>query len=104
MSLLVYSSFGFRKISSTGPCSTTRPSFITATLWHSRLARFRSWVMKSMAFFWVSLILRSSSMIWFCMVTSRAVVGSSATISSGSRITAMAIITRWRMPPESWWG
>ena len=35
------------------------------------------------------------------MVTSSAVVGSSAMISSGSHISAIAIITRWRNPPDS---
>ena len=38
------------------------------------------------------------------MVTSRAVVGSSAMSSLGLQAKAMAIITRWRMPPESWNG
>ncbi len=38
------------------------------------------------------------------IVTSRAVVGSSATSTFGPQATAMAIITRWRMPPDSWWG
>ena len=38
------------------------------------------------------------------MVTSSAVVGSSAISSFGSQASAMAIITRWRMPPESSWG
>ena len=38
------------------------------------------------------------------MVTSSAVVGSSAISSSGSQASAMAIITRWRMPPDSWCG
>jgi hypothetical protein len=33
--------------------------------------------------------------------TSRAVVGSSAMISSGSCSKAMAMATRWRMPPEN---
>ena len=36
-----------------------------------------------------------------CTVTSSAVVGSSAISMSGCRPSAMAIITRWRMPPES---
>ncbi|OPX24166.1 MAG: hypothetical protein B1H04_02635 [Planctomycetales bacterium 4484_123] len=44
----------------------------------------------------------SSSRICAWMVTSRAVVGSSAMSSSGSQDRAMAIIARWRMPPESW--
>ena len=38
------------------------------------------------------------------MVTSRAVVGSSAMRRLGLHDSAMAIITRWRMPPESWCG
>ena len=38
------------------------------------------------------------------MVTSRAVVGSSAMSSFGSQASAMAIITRWRSPPDSSWG
>ena len=35
------------------------------------------------------------------MVTSSAVVGSSAISSAGRQISAMAIIARWRRPPES---
>ena len=35
------------------------------------------------------------------MVTSNAVVGSSAISSEGSFANAIAIITRWRCPPES---
>ena len=38
------------------------------------------------------------------MVTSNAVVGSSAINSSGLHANAMAIMTRWRMPPENWCG
>ncbi len=38
------------------------------------------------------------------MVTSSAVVGSSAMISLGLQASAIAIITRWRMPPENWCG
>ena len=38
------------------------------------------------------------------MVTSSAVVGSSAISSFGRQAIAMAIITRWLMPPESWCG
>ena len=39
--------------------------------------------------------------IWACTVTSRAVVGSSAKSSFGPQASAMAIVTRWRMPPDS---
>ena len=35
------------------------------------------------------------------IVTSSAVVGSSAINSAGRHESAIAIITRWRMPPES---
>ena len=38
------------------------------------------------------------------MVTSSAVVGSSAMMRSGSHMSAIAIITRCRSPPESWCG
>ena len=38
------------------------------------------------------------------MVTSSAVVGSSAMITSGLLMRAIAIATRWRMPPENWCG
>ena len=38
------------------------------------------------------------------MVTSRAVVGSSAMSSLGRQAKAMAIMTLWRMPPDSSWG
>ena len=44
------------------------------------------------------------SRIRACVVTSSAVVGSSATKSAGSSANAIAIITRWRCPPESWCG
>ena len=44
------------------------------------------------------------SRIWAWIVTSRAVVGSSAIMSAGWQASAMAIIARWRMPPESWCG
>ena len=43
-------------------------------------------------------------MIWACTVTSRAVVGSSAMRTAGSRAMAIAIMMRWRMPPENWCG
>ena len=47
-------------------------------------------------------ILRRRSKIRAWVVTSRAVVGSSAISSAGSQLIASAIITRWLMPPESW--
>ena len=46
----------------------------------------------------------SSAMICACTVTSSAVVGSSAMRTAGSRAMAIAIMMRWRMPPENWCG
>ena len=42
-----------------------------------------------------------SSRICAWMVTSSAVVGSSAMMSLGLQARPIAIITRWRMPPEN---
>ena len=47
---------------------------------------------------------RTISRICAWIVTSSAVVGSSAISSFGSQESAIAIITRWRMPPENWCG
>ena len=44
---------------------------------------------------------RISVMIRAWIVTSRAVVGSSATTNAGFDANAIAINTRWHMPPES---
>ena len=60
--------------------------------------------MKSMLIRCLSLSRASSSRIWRWMVTSSAVVGSSAISSLGSQASAMAIITRCCWPPESWCG
>ena len=46
----------------------------------------------------------SRSRICFWIVTSSAVVGSSAISRRGSQAMAMAIITRWHWPPDIWWG
>ncbi|MGC3983610.1 MAG: hypothetical protein QM777_02145 [Pseudorhodoferax sp.] len=46
----------------------------------------------------------SRSRICFWIVTSRAVVGSSAISRSGPQASAMAIMMRWRWPPENWCG
>ena len=87
-----------------GPRSTTRPAYITAMRSVRPATTPRSWVMRIMPIdrsrFWVS----SRSRICFWMVTSSAVVGSSATSRWGPQARAMAIVTRWRMPPDSWCG
>ena len=63
-----------------------------------------SWVMKRIAVPLSRCSSRSRSKICACTVTSSAVVGSSAIRMSGRQASAIAIITRWRMPPESWCG
>jgi hypothetical protein len=45
-----------------------------------------------------------SSRICFWIVTSSAVVGSSAMSSFGSQASAIAIMTRCRIPPDNWCG
>src|SRR4051794_4790774 len=64
----------------------------------------RSWVMSTIAAPIRRLRSRIRSRICAWMVTSSAVVGSSAMSSFGLQASAIAIITRWRMPPESWCG
>ena len=77
---------------------------MTATSSATSATTPRSCVMRMIAVLYSCCSSASSSMIWACTVTSRAVVGSSAMSSAGPLISAMAIITRWRMPPESWCG
>ena len=58
-------------------------------------------MMPTFVSFWM---LRSSAMICTWIVTSSAVVGSSAISSRGEQAIAIAVTTRWRMPPENWCG
>ena len=64
----------------------------------------RSWVTRIIAMNRSRCCAWSRSRICACTVTSSAVVGSSAKSSFGPHASAIAIITRWRMPPESWCG
>ncbi len=104
ISFCVYSCCGLRSTSSRVPCSTTRPWRITTTRSAMSATTPKSWVMnstpmrRSACSFWIR------SRIWRCVVTSSAVVGSSASSSRGLFSSAIAIITRWRWPPESWNG
>ena len=63
-----------------------------------------AWVISMIAMPNSSFISCISSRICAWMVTSSAVVGSSAIRSLGWQDSAMAIMTRWRMPPENWCG
>ena len=87
-----------------GPPSILAPAYITTTRSATSATTPRSWVMRISPIpdsAWSS---SSSSMICACTVTSRAVVGSSAMSTSGSRASAMAIMIRCRIPPENSWG
>ena len=99
-----YGLAGARSTSRAGPSSTICPAYITAIRSAVSATMPRSWVISISAVprSLVARRRRSSTCAW--IVTSRAVVGSSAMISSGSPASAMAIIARWRMPPESWCG
>src|SRR5947209_1209649 len=100
----VYGCRGAPKIVPTGPASTTRPAYITATRSHIFATMPRLWVTKIIARRWRSCRSVSSRRYWAWMVRSRLVVGSSAIKSRGGAAMAMAPTTRWRMPPESWCG
>ena len=69
-------------------CDTTPMSCVISTIdeSYSRMSRF------------------ISARICAWIVTSSAVVGSSAISSDGLHESAIAIITRCRMPPENWCG
>ncbi len=80
------------------------PPYMTITLVHRLDITPRSCVINMTEVLNSFFIWAISSRIWACMVTSSAVVGSSAIRSSGLQHMAMAIITLWRIPPESSWG
>ena len=96
----VYGCAGRWKMSSAVPSSTTRPMYITLTRSQKPATTARSWVISSTARSIDSRSDCSSSMICAWIVTSRAVVGSSAMTSAGRHARAMAIITRCSWPPD----
>ena len=80
--------------------SMISPAYMTATLSHISATTPRSCVMSTMAVPVSRWSRRIRSRICAWIVTSSAVVGSSAMSSSGSHASAMAIITRCAMPPD----
>ncbi len=97
----VYGCSDRRKSTSEGADSTISPAYMIAMRSLNSTSSERSCVMKSTAKPSRFLSVSSSCRISRCTTTSSAVVGSSITISSGSSASAIAITTRWRMPPES---
>ena len=101
---MVYGWAGWSNSSSTGACSIIWPAYMTSTRSAICATSPMSWVISSTDMPSSSFSSRISSIICAWIVTSSAVVGSSATRREGLQDRAMAIITRWRMPPESRWG
>ena len=93
-----------RKAAATSQYSTTCPAYMTATRSAVSATTPRSWVMSRTAMPSSACRRLSSSRICAWMVTSSAVVGSSAMRIAGRQASAMAIITRWRIPPDIWCG
>ena len=87
-----------------GAVSTNVPAYMTFTRSQCPATTPRSCVirMSAVSCFTTSSCRRSRICAW--MVTSSAVVGSSAIRSLGSQASAIAIMARWRMPPENWCG
>ena len=86
------------------PSSATWPAYITSTRSEKCPTSEMSCVTNSVANpsrSWSSLIWRISDR-W--ATTSSAEVGSSMMTRSGVNSSAMAIMHRWRIPPESWCG
>src|SRR6266511_1515819 len=81
--------------------STTLPAYMTTTRSASSAIRPRSCVIRIVAAWVSSCAFFSTSRICAWIVTSSAVVGSSAISTCGSFAIAIAIIARWRMPPEN---
>ncbi len=84
------------------PSSTVAPAYIVITRSHRNSTTARSCETRMRPIPSSSRSWRMSTRISYWTVTSRAVVGSSRTSSGGLRARAAAIITRWRIPPDSW--
>ena len=101
---MVYSCSGARMMASTGADSATLPAYMTITRSQIWSMTARSCEIKIMDIPCLRLMCFKRRRTCACTVTSSAVVGSSAIMSFGLQIVAMAIMTRCRIPPESWCG
>ncbi len=81
-----------------------RPAYITISREASEDTAARSWLIQIIAVPKSRASARISVRICAWIETSSAVVGSSQMISFGRFRSAMAMATRWRMPPENWCG
>ena len=95
---------GARTARPTVASSTTLPAYITTTRCAISATTPIACVISMIAMPSRAFSSASRSRICAWIVTSSAVVGSSAISSLGLQDSAIAIITRWRMPPENWCG
>src|SRR6266545_1804279 len=95
----VYGCNGLANSSFLVPNSTRWEAYITPMVSQVCATTPRLWVMKIKDILKRSIMLRISSRMVAWMVTSSAVVGSSAIKKVGLQLRAMASMTRWRMPP-----
>jgi hypothetical protein len=101
---MLYGCRGWSKTCRVAPHSATWPAYITISRSEKWLTSDMSWVTKMTA--------KPSSACSFlmctisdrCATTSSAEVGSSMMTRSGVNSSAMAIMDRCRMPPDSWCG
>ena len=100
-SMRLYGCCGAAKNASRVPSSSNSPAYITPTRSAFSATTPRSCVISSMPIRFSLRRLRSTSSTCAWMVTSSAVVGSSAIRSLGWPASAIAIIARWRRPPDS---
>ena len=100
----MYGCIGCSNNEKTGACSAIRAAYMTTMSSAVSATTPRSCVIRITAVPRSACSSRIRSRICACVVTSSAVVGSSAMRSAGSLMSAIAIITRWRMPPENWCG
>ena len=101
ISRCVYGCVGHANNPAVAPCSTTSPRSITAIVPQYRAASPRSCVISIIAMPRSATSPANRSITVRCVVTSSPVVGSSAISRCGSQAIAIAIITRWHIPPES---
>src|SRR5262245_61309192 len=104
MSSRVYGWSGSLKTAGTGEISTSLPAYTTprrSTNWAISPMSCPTRMTEAPRSAWAR---PRVSITCFCTTTSRALVGSSATITRGDRHMATAMHTRCFMPPLSWWG
>ena len=89
------------RTSSTGPCSTSRPAYSTPIVSANWATRPMSWPISTTAACEPCCSRPSVCMTWRWTTTSRALVGSSATMILGWSAVAMAIAARCLWPPLS---